>query len=226
MLKNSLSEKVGRYTLVLLLLVMALVMFPFCEGYPLGRLMLTGWCLLINAFLVLSLVGERMHRIQLIILASTLFGCLFVYITGQFISKDVPGIGLCVLGLTILFLCYSIRIILSSIYRRKLFTADLISGAVLSYLLLGIAWGALNTLIETVFPGSFSFASDQDLQNKGSALVYHSFVTLTTLGYGEILPLTRITRTSAYLEAATGVMYCAILVAGLISNIGRKDTEQ
>ncbi len=84
----------------------------------------------------------------------------------------------------------------------------------------------LNTLIETIFPGSFSFASDGDLQHKGSALVYHSFVTLTTLGYGEILPLTRITRTSAYLEAATGVMYCAILVAGLISNIGRKDTEQ
>jgi hypothetical protein len=223
MFLNSLSDKIGQYTLVLLLLVITLILFPFAEGYPLGRLLLSGWCVLINAFLVHSLIGERMHRIQLIILATILIGCLFVYITGKFISKDVPGIGLWVLGLTILFLCYSIRIILSSIFSRKLFTADLISGAVLSYLLLGIAWGALNTLIETIFPGSFSFASDQDLQNKGSALVYHSFVTLTTLGYGEILPLTRITRTSAYLEAVAGVMYCAILVAGLISNIGRDD---
>ena len=96
----------------------------------------------------------------------------------------------------------------------------------LSYLFLGIAWGALNALIETVFPGSFSFSLESDLQNKGSALVYHSFVTLTTLGYGEILPLTRFARTSAYLEAATGVMYCAILVAGLVSNIGRKEKPE
>jgi hypothetical protein len=226
MFLNSLSEKIGQYTLVLLLLVITLILFPFAEGYPLGRLLLSGWCLLINVFLVLSLVGERKHHIRIITLGTILFGFLFVYITGQLIEKQLTRVGLAVLSLIVLFLCYSIWIILNSIFRRKLFTADLISGAVLSYLLLGIAWGALNALIETISPGSFSFPSDTDLQNTGSALVYHSFVTLTTLGYGEILPMTRFARTSAYLEAATGVMYCAILVAGLISNIGRKDTEQ
>ena len=131
-----------------------------------------------------------------------------------------------IISLTVLFFCYCIWIILNSFFRKKLFTADLISGAILSYLLLGIAWGALNTFIELVSPGSFSFSSDFDLSNKGSALIYHSFVTLTTLGYGEILPLTRATRTSAYLEAVTGVMYCAILVAGLVSNIRRRNERQ
>ncbi len=223
MFLKTISEKVGQYTLVLLLLLTALIIMPLFEDYPFGRLLLSGCCLLVTAFLVLSLIGERKHRIRIMILGIILFSCIFICFIGQLLQKELTGVLLVSLALTVVFFGYCIWIILNSIFKRKLFTADLISGAVLSYLLLGIAWGALNTFIELVSPGSYSFSSDFDLNNKGSSLVYHSFVTLTTLGYGEILPLTRVSRTSAYLESVTGVMYCAILVAGLVSNIGRRN---
>ena len=226
MFLKTISDKVGQHTLVLLLLLTALIILPLCEGLLFGRMLLSFWCLLIVGSLVFSLISDRRHRLYITILGTTLFGCIFAYFIGQGFDRELIGVGLVVIGLTVLFFCYCIWIILNSIFREKLFTADLISGAILSYLLLGIAWGALNTFIELVSPGSFSFSSDFDLDNKGSALIYHSFITLTTLGYGEILPLTRITRTSAYLEAVAGVMYCAILVAGLVSNIRRRGDEQ
>ncbi len=63
--------------------------------------------------------------------------------------------------------------------------------------------------------------SEGNIQTKGSALFYYSFVTLTTLGYGDILPVSQFARMVTYLEAVTGVMYTAILVAGLVGNIGK-----
>ena len=99
--------------------------------------------------------------------------------------------------------------------------ADELSGAIVSYLLLGIMWGLLYSYIEFISLNSFSFAAAHDIQAKGSALFYYSFVTLTTLGYGDILPISRFARMAAYLEAVTGVMYTAILVAGLVGHVGR-----
>ena len=104
-------------------------------------------------------------------------------------------------------------------------TPDLVFGAVAAYLLLGICWGGLYTLIEKIQPGSFSFGEGL---SEASSLFYYSFVTLTTLGYGDILPLSKIARTAAYLEAVTGVMFTAILIAGLVGSIrlGRMKGEE
>jgi len=225
MLLKSLSEKIGQYTVVLLLLLLSLVMLPLVENFPIGRLLLSGWCLLVVASLVLSLIGDRKHRILVILLGTTLFLCIFVYFVGVVLHQEFMGIALLALFVTILFLGCCIWLILYSIFKRTLFSADVFSGAILAYILLGIAWGALYSSIEKIAPGSFSFSSDYDLAAKGSTLTYYSFITLTTLGYGDILPLTRITRTFAYLEAVTGVMYCAILVAGLVGNIGKQKPE-
>ena len=227
MLLKSLSEKVGQYTLVLIMLLIALIMLPIFENFLLGRMLLNIWGLLTVALLVLSLSQCRRQRLRILLLGGALFGCVFIYFIGLvFMSREFIGVGLAVLGLTVVFFLYCIWTILYSIFKNKLYTGDLISGAILAYLLLGIAWGSLNALIEAVAPGSYSFPQEMDMRNKASALMYHSFITLTTLGYGDILPVTRITRSSAYLEAVTGVMYTAILVAGLVGNIGKKEERE
>ncbi len=103
----------------------------------------------------------------------------------------------------------------------KLVTGDVIFGAVCGYLLLGIIWSLLYSAVETASPGSF------DLPARGGADVvagrpdggvfnYYSFITLATVGYGDVTPATPLTRTLAWLEAITGQFYLAILVAGLI----------
>jgi len=92
-----------------------------------------------------------------------------------------------------------------------------IVGSVTIYLLIGIIWALLYGLVEVLIAGSFS----GNLLNVGGSrfwdLIYFSFVTLTTLGYGDILPMNTYARTLAYMEAIVGQFYIAILVASLVS---------
>ena len=90
-------------------------------------------------------------------------------------------------------------------------------GAICVYLLLGIIWAFAYSLLEFAVPGSFKgFSAPQGLM-LDSDWLYFSFVTLTTLGYGDITPVTETARTLAYLQALTGQFYVAVLVAGLVS---------
>jgi voltage-gated potassium channel len=91
-----------------------------------------------------------------------------------------------------------------------------IVGSITIYLLIGIIWALLYGLIEVLIEGSFS----GNLLNVGGSrfwdLIYFSFVTLTTLGYGDILPMNTYARTLAYIEAIVGQFYIALLVASLV----------
>ena len=97
-------------------------------------------------------------------------------------------------------------------------TRGRIYGLVNLYLLLGLFYFAIFNFIETVQPGSFRetglLASDGISQH---ALLYLSLVTLTTLGYGDVLPISHPARMLAALEAITGVLYIAITVARLVA---------
>ncbi|MEM6731074.1 MAG: ion channel, partial [Myxococcota bacterium] len=85
------------------------------------------------------------------------------------------------------------------------------------YLLAGIAWGFFYAVLETLQPGSFG-GSYRAVAGKDvvTPLIYFSFVTLTTLGYGDISPLSGFARAFATLEAALGQIYLTVLVARLL----------
>jgi len=89
-------------------------------------------------------------------------------------------------------------------------------GALCIYLLLGVIWGTFYILLEIVSPGSFHGLDAEAPTKHSSELFYFSFVTLTTLGYGDITPEQPMVRTLAYLEAIIGQMYIAVLIAGLV----------
>lgn len=93
--------------------------------------------------------------------------------------------------------------------------------AVCGYLLLGIIWMLLYTAVEVANPGSFRIpAQDADELNSvrsvRSMLGYFSFITLATVGYGDVTPVTPLSRTLAWLEAVAGQFYLGVLVAGLV----------
>ncbi len=92
-----------------------------------------------------------------------------------------------------------------------------IVGSVTIYLLIGIIWALLYGLVEEVFTGSFEGTHLAEDGTRFWDLIYFSFVTLTTLGYGDILPVNTYARTLAYMEAIVGQFYIAILVASLVS---------
>ncbi len=107
--------------------------------------------------------------------------------------------------------------------KQVLFTGDIdgnkILGAICLYLLMGLIWAVLYTLIQLELPNSFaSMNRNAQWFNLFPDFVYFSFVTITTLGFGDISPSMPVARFLVYLEAIVGQFYLAILVASLVGS--------
>lgn len=121
------------------------------------------------------------------------------------------------LGFAAAFLVFTTVMILKDVLGERLVTGDRISGAVCAYLLIGIVWGLLYAWIRLREPQAFSMAGTVEPAVHGEPMIYFSFITLTTLGYGDILPVSHAARTLALLEAITGQVFLVVLVARLVS---------
>jgi hypothetical protein len=126
--------------------------------------------------------------------------------------------------LSALFLLVTVVALVSRLFSVRSVTLDMISAAVCAYLLMGIAWGFLFAAVELVHPNSFSAAllpsgpsSAAPLFRSFHTFVYYSFVTLTTTGYGDIVPVSDPARILSILEAVVGTLYIAILISRLVS---------
>ena len=117
----------------------------------------------------------------------------------------------------ILVICtlYLAGVLLASVVRAKSVTSDVLSGAIAVYFLIGIAWAVIYALIEGLSPGSFAVA-DASRGTIWDQLLYFSFTTLTTLGYGDIAPLTPVARIWTVFEAICGTLFLAVLVSRLV----------
>jgi voltage-gated potassium channel Kch len=113
------------------------------------------------------------------------------------------------------FLLYTILIILGFIFRESEVTIDIIFAAIVVYLLMGVMWGFFYSGFEVLSPGSVS-STHSSPGTYAFEFVYFSFVTLTTLGYGDVTPLSAAAKSFAILEAIIGQMYIAVLIARLV----------
>jgi hypothetical protein len=105
-------------------------------------------------------------------------------------------------------------VVLALVLRHGPITTRRIEGAIAVSLLLGFAWAHAYELVALWHPGAFAGA----VEGTGfKPLTYYSFVTLTTMGYGDIMPVHPLARALAVLEALTGQLYLAILLARLVS---------
>ncbi len=109
-------------------------------------------------------------------------------------------------------------VLLHYIFAMPRVTRDVLYAAVAVYLLLGAVFVALFGVVETLQPGSFldNAAPVERPFLPWQTLIYYSYATLTTLGYGDVLPLSGWARSLATLEAVIGVLYLAILMARLV----------
>ena len=105
--------------------------------------------------------------------------------------------------------------ILVFVFSSRNVTWEVISAALVVYLLLGTIWSFGYTLTNLFIPGSFNI-SDHLVGQDGPSYMYYSFITLTTVGYGDITPISGIARSLSMLEGIIGQTYMAVLVARLV----------
>ena len=124
------------------------------------------------------------------------------------------------------FMLVAISFTLKQVVIGTDITANRLVGAICVYLLLGVVSAMIYTLVNTVSPGSFAGFSPMNDLGWDSEWLYFSFVTMTTLGYGDILPVSATARGLAYMQAVVGQFYIAVLVAGLVGAYVSRRSEQ
>jgi hypothetical protein len=117
-------------------------------------------------------------------------------------------------ALTVLTLLTLSALVLYQVLRSGRITFHRIQGSVAAYLLLGLAWASAYDFVLQLRPGAFRFPDASDPQ---LTLLYFSFVTLTTVGYGDVTPVLPAARSLAVAEALVGQLFPAILIARLVS---------
>ncbi len=129
------------------------------------------------------------------------------------------------MGVYILFYGICLLVFLHRLFSERMVTADTIQGGVVVYFLSGLLWAFFYQTLFLFNPDAILF-SDHAL-DEFSDMIYYSFVTMTTLGYGDITPVSRMAKNLAVLEAVWGQTYLAVLVARLVglhlSSSGRSD---
>ncbi len=195
-------------SLVVLLLAGALI-----DQFPseLGQHILQAVTVITLASGIVGFRSNRMHvRQRTGLVLSTL-----VFVTvGVILDRS----GLSYLHLIFLILFYAWATWLAA--RQVLFTgqidANKIVGAICIYLLMGLIWAMMYLFLAQTIPGAFNGLEQRVWYDNFADAAYYSFVTLTTLGYGDISPVTPLARFLAYMQAVVGAFYMAILVASLI----------
>lgn len=123
----------------------------------------------------------------------------------------------------IFFVAVAVKIVRSILASHDL-SLDSIFGALCGYLLLGVAFALAHAMLYAGNPDSFQFGEQLTRQMNQAEFsrhifIYYSFVTLTTVGYGDVIPLSVSARTLSWVEAMTGQLYLAVLVAGVVSSL-------
>ena len=147
-------------------------------------------------------------------------------------TPNTPTINLVPTVLAALFIGFLIWRILKDVVAGSRITLERVYGAVCAYLLIGFLFADLYGFIVLVDENAFSVSADIEARwaedgyhDLGQVLTYFSFVTMTTLGYGDISPVSSSARTLAWMQALVGQLYLAITIAGFVGIhiAGQKD---
>ena len=200
-----------KFTFLLVILVFYSIAAPFFIDFFQANFLTNFFFLIVLLSAVFAVSSKKEHFI-LILIISGLRIVLFCYTL--FVSSENPLLVSIILD-TIFNICL-IFIIGGYFYRHDSVSRNTISAALICYILLVLVWADLYFLVELKFPNSFTIAGEV-IKASPAILNYFSFVTITTLGYGDISPVSAQARQLAVLEAFVGQMYVAILIARLVA---------
>jgi voltage-gated potassium channel len=194
------NEAAYHVLLALLLVQMAL--------YPFGRGMISRLTFAAIFFACIWAVASQRR----LLVVALLLGVPTLAL-GLIANASAAAAGL-VLGMAMLgFICV---VFLSRVFAHPVVTRGTVSASLVVYLLLGVIWYQAYQLVEQILPGSFYGVAASDGVATAGELFYYSFVTLSTLGYGDMGPVSDYARSLAITEAVVGQLYLVVLVATLV----------
>ncbi len=222
-----------RHFLVLLATIVSIEVAQVILGPVLTESRMVGWLQAIVICVTIYAVGGKKN----LTIMALFLGIPVVIARVVSLSMPVTEAEITSLALAVVFLAYVNWAIMSAVVRPGRVTMDKIYGAICVYLLLGMLWANLYGILEIAQPGSFSFpehtsvgtlVEQSDYRDLEHELTYYSYVTLTTLGYGDITPVTHRARQLSWLEALFGQLFIAITIARLVASqlvYSRQDDE-
>ena len=138
-------------------------------------------------------------------------------------TEDSPLVNTATLTVTMVFFAFLVWNLLHDLGRGDRPTSERIFGALCAYIFIGLLFALIYTHLEYRRPGTFTITNEAPVEqgsmesNLVPTFIYYSFVTLTTLGYGDVTPVAEHARTLAWLEALLGQLYLAVMVAGFVA---------
>jgi hypothetical protein len=187
-----------------------LVLAPFLDQFVQTRIMMDVFLTAIFIFIISTI---RLKRSQVIIASVLALPLLIATWSTYFVEIKTVSLLTRIFG--VLFFAYAAINILRIIAKSEKVTRESIFAAIVAYLLIALMWAFLYMILERVSPGSFSFP---ETGSRGETIQfeYLSFVTITTLGYGDITPVTDQASALVIIEAVVGQIYLVVLVAWLV----------
>ena len=167
-----------------------------------------------TAVLVAALAAVARTTLVMVIGAVfAVIGCGLLVFTS---SRDVVALGATAAAVAILFLGFASVAILRYVLRADHVDSGVILAALCVYMLAAVICGESYVLMDLLDPGSFRYPSPSEVAGHRSVLYYFSFITVTTVGYGDISPVSALARATAATEAVVGQFYLVVLVARLV----------
>jgi len=200
-----------RDLLLLLSLLLVILIHPTLDHGTIRRLVLAVLTFVPLVLATIKISKRKGWALPLVVLIS---GSMICGIGGTIFPNDLLLVSQWIL-LAVAF-AVSVAGLFSYLQEARTITRGHLYTAASIYLLIAMLWFTLYSAIEKFYPGSF-LQTTTGVTNRPSDLLYFSLVTLTTLGYGDILPGAGEVRILAALEAGVGVLYIAITVAVLVS---------
>jgi hypothetical protein len=199
-----------RFLFLLVSILCLLIFTPIFQG-------IIGVRILMNVFITAILIFGTYAASKKIYITITAASLALPMLALIWISHfvDIPFLVFMGDCFAIAFLAFLVIVILSFIFGEREVTLNVIYASIVVYLLIAVMWSFVYSVLESIHPGSFAIGNSQ-IEVGRRLYIYYSFVTITTLGYGDITPTTDLANTFSFLEAVTGQLYIAILIARLV----------
>ena len=200
----------NRFLILLVLILSTIVLTPFLDHLLETKILMDIFLTVLFFGIIFVIRSKRSHLIIASILVLPL-----ILSTWSIYFYESTQISIFTRIFGALFFGYAVLIILQMIAGSTEVTRETIFAAVVAYLLIALMWAFLYMILEMVAPGSFSFP-DKSIRVETMQFEYFSFITITTLGYGDITALTNRASALTLLEAIIGQIYLVVLVAWLV----------
>ncbi len=203
---------VFRYSAIGLLVVLALLFLsaPFIEDLPAGDLIEAGLLTLVMIIAVLAVGARRRTLVTALLLVTPA-------LAGKWVNHFSPGriSALVYLIGAISFFGFVVAHLVRFVLRAPRVDANVLCAGLSGYLLLGLLWIPAYIAVARLNPSAFNLPAGAIMD--GFNAFYFSFITLCTVGYGDVTPVSKMARMLAVVEAIAGLFYVAVLISRLVA---------